>query len=75
MVEEARFVSSCFNCPSNARPLLSLLFDNNGHKQYTFDNVAPGPTGKPSLKIREMKNKTYANNYSQKVAETVLNVS
>jgi hypothetical protein len=31
VVDEARLVSSCFNCPSNANPLLSLFLANKGH--------------------------------------------
>ncbi len=30
IVDEAKFVSSCFNFPSNAKPLLSLLFAKSG---------------------------------------------
>ena len=30
IVDEARFVSSCFSLPSRANPRLSLLFDSNG---------------------------------------------
>lgn len=49
MVDEAKFVSSCFNCPSRAKPRLSLLFDRVGFTVYTFDRVNPGPTGQPAL--------------------------
>lgn len=49
IVEDARFVSSCFSCPSNARPLLSLLLANSGRTVYTFESVNPGPTGQPAL--------------------------
>ena len=47
--EEARFVSSCFSCPSNAKPLLSLLYASSGVRCNTLDKVNPGPTGQPSL--------------------------
>lgn len=49
IVDDARFVSSCFSCPSSARPLLSLLFANSGRTVYTFESVKPGPTGQPAL--------------------------
>lgn len=49
IVEDARFVSSCFSCPSSARPLLSLLLANSGRTVYTFESVNPGPTGQPAL--------------------------
>lgn len=51
IVDEAKFVSSCFNFPSNANPLLSLLFANNGVNEYTFVKVEHGVIGNPSLKI------------------------
>lgn len=41
-VLDAKFVSSCFNCPSRASPHLSLLFTNNGVKVKTFERVKPG---------------------------------
>ncbi len=53
MVEDAKFVSSCFNWPSKAKPRLSLLFDNVGLTVYTFDNVKPGPTGQPALQYEK----------------------
>lgn len=49
IVDDARFVSSCFSCPSSARPLLSLLLANSGRTVYTFESVNPGPTGQPAL--------------------------
>jgi hypothetical protein len=49
IVDDARFVSSCFSCPSSARPLLSLLLANSGRTVYTFESVKPGPTGQPAL--------------------------
>lgn len=45
IVLDAKFVSSCFNCPSKARPRLFLLFNKFGLTLNTFDNVKPGPTG------------------------------
>lgn len=45
IVLDAKFVSSCFNCPSNAKPRLFLLLFNNGLTLNTLDNVKPGPTG------------------------------
>lgn len=44
-VLDARFVSSCFNCPSSAKPRWYLLFFNNGLVLNTLLNVKPGPTG------------------------------
>lgn len=41
-VLEAKFVSSCFNCPSRARPHLSLLFAKSGVSAKTFESVKPG---------------------------------
>ena len=49
MDDEAKLVSSCFNCPSRARPLLSLLLARSGVRCITLDKVKPGPTGHPSL--------------------------
>lgn len=56
-VLDAKFVSSCFNCPSKARPHLSLLLANNGVKVNTFDRVKPGCTWHPSLLISASKKK------------------
>lgn len=49
IVDDAKFVSSCFNWPSKANPLLSLLFANKGRTANTFDIVNPGETGQPAL--------------------------
>jgi hypothetical protein len=49
IVDDSRFVSSCFSCPSSARPLLSLLLANSGRTVYTFESVNPGATGQPAL--------------------------
>lgn len=57
-VLDARFVSSCFNWPSRARPHLSLLLANNGVSWNTFDKVKPGWTWHPSLLDRKRKIKT-----------------
>lgn len=48
-VLDAKFVSSCFNWPSSARPHLSLLFANKGVSVKTFESVKPGWTELPSL--------------------------
>lgn len=48
-VLDAKFVSSCFNCPSKAKPHLSLLLANRGVKTKTLLTVKPGPIGHPSL--------------------------
>jgi hypothetical protein len=53
IVDEAKFVSSCFNFPSNAKPLLSLLFAKSGINEYTFVKFEHGVMGKPSLKIKK----------------------
>lgn len=45
IVLEAKFVSSCFSCPSSANPRLSLLFVNSGLTINTLDCVNPGPIG------------------------------
>lgn len=51
-MDEARLVSSCLSCPSNASPLFSLLLAKSGVKLYTLDKVNPGPTGHPSLQTK-----------------------
>lgn len=51
IVLDAKFVSSCFNCPSKARPRLFLLFNKFGLTLNTFDNVKPGPTGLSLFKM------------------------
>lgn len=43
-VLDARFVSSCFSCPSRASPHLSLLLASNGVSWNTLDRVKPGAT-------------------------------
>ena len=48
-VLDAKFVSSCFNWPSSAKPHLSLLFANRGVNVKTFESVNPGCTWHPSL--------------------------
>lgn len=48
-VLDAKLVSSCFNCPSKARPHLSLLLARRGVSVNTLLNVNPGPMGQPSL--------------------------
>lgn len=48
-VLEAKLVSSCFNCPSNASPHLSLLFASNGVSSNTLESVKPGCMVLPSL--------------------------
>lgn len=58
-VLDAKFVSSCFNCPSNARPHLSLLFASSGVSVKTLDNVKPGPIGQPSLKHTKQDTTSY----------------
>lgn len=55
-VLDARLVSSCFNCPSNARPHLSLLLARRGVRVNTLLKVNPGPMGQPSLWPRKIKN-------------------
>lgn len=60
-VLEARFVSSCFNCPSRAKPHLSLLLARRGVITNTLLKVKPGPMGHPSLgreKNRDFKLRT-----------------
>lgn len=54
-VLDAKFVSSCFNWPSNAKPHLSLLFASNGVSSNTLDNVKPGWTVFPSLQVCPMR--------------------
>lgn len=44
MVLEAKLVSSCFSCPSRARPLFSLLLLSVGVSVYTLQNVELGDT-------------------------------
>lgn len=46
---DAKLVSSCFNCPSRARPHLSLLLASRGVSVKTLLKVKPGPMGHPSL--------------------------
>lgn len=55
-VLEAKLVSSCFNCPSNARPHLSLLLARRGVRVNTLLKVNPGPMGQPSLPDRTANN-------------------
>lgn len=55
-VLDAKLVSSCFNCPSNARPHLSLLLARRGVKVNTLLKVNPGPMGQPSLPDQINKN-------------------
>ena len=52
MVDEAKFVSSCFSLPSKARPRLSLLFASNGVNEYTLLRFEHGVNGNPSLKAK-----------------------
>lgn len=53
IVEDAKLVSSCFSCPSNAKPRLSLLLASRGLTWYTFERVKPGLTGHPALLIKD----------------------
>lgn len=48
MVDEARFVSSCFSCPSSANPRFDLLLARRGLRKYTLERVKPADTGHPS---------------------------
>ena len=48
-VDEAKLVSSCFNCPSNANPNLSLLLARSGVREYILERLNPGPIGQDSL--------------------------
>lgn len=55
-VLDAKLVSSCFNCPSKARPHLSLLLARRGVRVNTLLKVKPGPMGQPSLPKPNHKN-------------------
>jgi len=63
-VLEARFVSSCFNCPSRANPHLSLLLASSGVIVNTLLSVNPGPMGHPSLQQRPPPHKTHSKHHS-----------
>lgn len=54
-VLEARLVSSCFSCPSSARPHLSLLLASSGVSVNTFESVNPGATWHPSLLLDDVE--------------------
>ena len=54
IVDEAKFVSSCFNFPSKAKPRLSLLFARSGVNEYTFVRFEQGVIGNPSLKSKSL---------------------
>ena len=56
-VLDAKFVSSCFNWPSSARPHLSLLFAKRGVNVKTFESVKPGWTWQPSLRLSKAQRK------------------
>lgn len=63
-VLEARFVSSCFNCPSRANPHLSLLLASSGVIMKTLLSVNPGPMGHPSLQQQPPPHKTHSKHHS-----------
>lgn len=63
-VLDAKFVSSCFSCPSRASPRWNLLFFNNGRTLKTLLRVKPGATGF-SLWFQCLEIKSKCKNYEQ----------
>lgn len=71
MVLEAKLVSSCFSCPSRARPLFSRLLHSVGVSVYTLQNVELGDTW--SLKTaKTQESESCASCISEKQALIIL---
>ena len=56
VVEEAKLVSSCFNWPSRANPLLSLFLKRIGQSEYILESVDPGPKIDPYFIVAAITN-------------------
>lgn len=73
MVLEAKLVSSCFSCPSRARPLFSLLLLSVGVSVYTLQNVELGDTWSLQMaKKKKKESESCVSRISEKQALTIL---